>query len=139
MAARLAAAGTVFYLGVVNVGAFGLFGYDKFQAANGGWRVRETDLCKSALFGGWLGGMVAMQAFRHKTLKTSFQEKYVAATAKSAATGGIILAIACRNAVFRSSLIGSARSALLLASDIVGKSGGNIRGKLRDRRDPRRR
>jgi uncharacterized membrane protein YsdA (DUF1294 family) len=50
---RLAARGTLVYLGVVNVGAGALFGYDKLQAQSGGWRVSEADLCKTALAGGW--------------------------------------------------------------------------------------
>jgi uncharacterized membrane protein YsdA (DUF1294 family) len=110
-------------LGAVNVGAFGLFGYDKMQASNGGWRVSEADLCKSALFGGWLGGMLAMAAFRHKTRKASFQEKFMVASAKSAATGGAALALACRNAAFRMSFTGGARGALAALSNVVSKAG----------------
>ncbi len=41
--------GLLAYFGVVNVGAFGLFAYDKAQAVRGGWRVRERDLQLSAL------------------------------------------------------------------------------------------
>lgn len=66
------------YFSAVNVGSAGLFWYDKRQALNRGWRVRERDLCLSALVGGWIGGMVAMETFRHKTAKKSFQEKYYA-------------------------------------------------------------
>jgi uncharacterized membrane protein YsdA (DUF1294 family) len=68
MASALAR-GTLFYLSAVNVGSVALFGYDKIQAINGGWRVSEAHLCRSALLGGWLGGLVAMQLFRHKTSK----------------------------------------------------------------------
>lgn len=67
--ARIAARGSLVYLGAVNVGSVALFGWDKFQAQNGGWRVSEADLCKTALAGGWLGGFMAMQLFRHKTRK----------------------------------------------------------------------
>lgn len=57
------------YLAGVNVGAAGLFGWDKLQATAGGWRVSERDLCRSAVAGGWLGGLLAMHLFRHKTRK----------------------------------------------------------------------
>lgn len=69
MAVRVAARGSLLYLGAVNAGSAVLFGYDKIQAQNGGWRVREADLCKSALLGGWIGGFLAMHMFRHKTQK----------------------------------------------------------------------
>jgi uncharacterized membrane protein YsdA (DUF1294 family) len=67
--ASKAALGTVYYLSAVNIGSVALFGYDKFQAQNGGWRVSEKHLCQSALLGGWIGGLIAMQLFRHKTYK----------------------------------------------------------------------
>ncbi|DBA88787.1 TPA: hypothetical protein ACH3X1_004202 [Trebouxia sp. C0004] len=38
-----------------------------------------TTLCLTALAGGWMGGMWALQQFRHKTAKKSFQDKYRAA------------------------------------------------------------
>lgn len=69
MAAQLVARSTLVYLGAVNAGSVALFGYDKTQAQNGGWRVSEADLCRSALLGGWIGGLLAMQVFRHKTQK----------------------------------------------------------------------
>lgn len=50
---RLAARGSLVYLGAVNAGAAALFGYDKLQAQAGAWRVSEADLCKTALAGGW--------------------------------------------------------------------------------------
>jgi uncharacterized membrane protein YsdA (DUF1294 family) len=34
----------------------------------------------SALIGGWLGGILAQQAFRHKTKKRAFQIPYFTAT-----------------------------------------------------------
>ena len=64
------------YALVVNVGAFGLFGLDKFLAVNKQYRVPENVLHGSALLGGWIGGMFAMQTFRHKTVKQSFQVPY---------------------------------------------------------------
>ncbi|KAL2911051.1 hypothetical protein HK105_209503, partial [Polyrhizophydium stewartii] len=51
------------------------------QANTHGWRVRERDLHLSAALGGWIGGLYAMQGVRHKTVKKSFQQPYMIATA----------------------------------------------------------
>lgn len=52
---------------------FLLYGYDKYQAQRGGWRVPEARLHLLSLFGGWPGGFLAQRLFRHKTCKRSFQ------------------------------------------------------------------
>lgn len=78
------------YFGVVNVGAFGLFWYDKNQAQTGGWRVPEKTLQLSALLGGWIGGMIAMETFRHKTKKTSFRQPYFMAVALNAGISALL-------------------------------------------------
>lgn len=67
--AQILARGTLLYLGTVNLGSVALFGYDKFQAQREEYRVSEKALCRSAWAGGWAGGLVAMQLFRHKTRK----------------------------------------------------------------------
>lgn len=51
---------------------FLLFGYDKFQAKRGGWRIPERVLLSLSLFGGGIGGLAGMLAFRHKTRKKIF-------------------------------------------------------------------
>lgn len=51
---------------------FLLFGYDKFQAKRGGWRIPEKVLLGLSLFGGGLGGLAGMLVFRHKTRKNIF-------------------------------------------------------------------
>lgn len=100
MAAPLAR-GTIVYLSTVNVGALSLFAYDKAQASRGGWRVSEQQLCQTALFGGWLGGLVAMQLLHHKTRKISFQKKYVSALATNAAVMLPVLAFMGGNTSYR--------------------------------------
>ncbi|KYQ93995.1 hypothetical protein DLAC_04890 [Tieghemostelium lacteum] len=70
----------------INVGSAGLFYYDKQQAIQHKWRVRESTLQLSGLLGGWIGGMWAMQAFKHKRSKESFKNKYYACVA-----GNVIL------------------------------------------------
>lgn len=60
------------YTLVVNSFTFLLYGYDKMQARNLEWRVRETTLHFLALIGGWPGALVGMHFFQHKTRKTAF-------------------------------------------------------------------
>ena len=51
---------------------FLLFGYDKFQAKRGGWRIPEKVLLGLSLLGGGIGGLAGMLVFRHKTRKNYF-------------------------------------------------------------------
>ncbi len=112
--AQVLARGTIFYLGSVNVGSVALFGYDKMQAKRGEQRVSEKALCRSATFGGWAGGLLAMQLFRHKTRKKvrsalrfvqpliinttqSFQQKYVAAIGQNFASMGLAMILLTRS------------------------------------------
>ncbi|KAJ3120086.1 hypothetical protein HK098_004885 [Nowakowskiella sp. JEL0407] len=69
------------YLGGINIYSYGLFAYDKNQAKTGGWRVRERTLQLTGLLGGWIGGMMAMQQFRHKTVKKEFTNVYYSCVA----------------------------------------------------------
>jgi len=77
------------YLATVNALSYALFGYDKQQAKSGGWRVPERTLWLTALFGGWIGGMIAMEHFHHKTKKTEFRTPYFLATGLNAAALGV--------------------------------------------------
>ncbi len=61
------------YLAVLNLLAFFLYGYDKWMAASQSRRVAESALLGVALMGGSAGALTAMQLFRHKTRKVSFQ------------------------------------------------------------------
>ncbi len=62
-----------------------MFGFDKWQASRGRWRVRESALIWLGLLGGWPGGMLGMMVFRHKSAKRSFQFKYALAVIPFAA------------------------------------------------------
>ncbi|MGE5417959.1 MAG: DUF1294 domain-containing protein [Acidobacteriota bacterium] len=64
---------SVIYLIVINVTTMVIFGWDKLQARSGGRRIRERDLLLLAIFGGSLGGLLAMYLFRHKTRHLKFQ------------------------------------------------------------------
>ena len=52
--------------------AFGLFWFDKRQARDHGWRVRESSLLLAALFGGF-GAWMGQHLLRHKTRKEPFR------------------------------------------------------------------
>ena len=49
-----------------------VFGWDKFRASRGGWRVAENTLHLLCLLGGWPGGLLGRALFRHKTQKQPF-------------------------------------------------------------------
>ena len=56
-----------FYLVVINLVAFLMFGVDKSRARKHQWRVAERSLFLVALVGGSLGAICGMFFFRHKT------------------------------------------------------------------------
>ena len=66
------------YLAFINIFTIIIFWYDKFKARGwcGGWRVSETTLHLTALFGGWFGGKYAMWKFQHKIRKEEFVRRY---------------------------------------------------------------
>jgi uncharacterized membrane protein YsdA (DUF1294 family)/cold shock CspA family protein len=79
---------------------FLVYGWDKTAAEGGRWRTKETTLNSLALIGGWPGGWIAQQAFRHKSRKISFQVEFwiavainVAALAWLVKSGGDPLAL----------------------------------------------
>jgi uncharacterized membrane protein YsdA (DUF1294 family) len=53
--------------------SFVVYGYDKFKAVRGGYRVPENQLHLLALSGGFLGCALGMALFRHKIRKTPFK------------------------------------------------------------------
>ena len=59
--------------------AFAMYGIDKRQAEQGGWRVPEVLLHGLALIGGVIGAWAGRAAFRHKTQKPVFTIVLVAA------------------------------------------------------------
>lgn len=67
------------WFGFTSVMAFVLFGCDKHAAGRSGDRVPERHLIVVAAMGGWLGGLLGMFFFRHKTVKVSFQLKFAVA------------------------------------------------------------
>ncbi|MBK8001444.1 MAG: DUF1294 domain-containing protein [Verrucomicrobia bacterium] len=67
------------WFGFTSLMAFVLFGYDKLKAGGSSDRVPERHLIVVSAMGGWLGGLLAMLFFRHKTVKVSFQLKFAVA------------------------------------------------------------
>lgn len=57
----------VLYLAVINLITFIVFTVDKKRARLHKWRVSEKTLFLLAAFGGSLGAIAGMYAFRHKT------------------------------------------------------------------------
>ena len=60
------------YFGVMTVLTVILTVYDKLSAKAGKWRVPETTLLLTGLFGGAFGEFVTMQIIRHKTQHRKF-------------------------------------------------------------------
>jgi uncharacterized membrane protein YsdA (DUF1294 family) len=56
----------------INALAAYLFQEDKRRAVKREWRISERTLQGTALAGGWLGGMWAMNRYHHKTKKERF-------------------------------------------------------------------
>ena len=63
-------------LAIVSPVSFLTYGWDKRQAKLDGWRVPEKTLHSIDAIGGWPGGFLAQQIFRHKTRKMPFQIKF---------------------------------------------------------------
>jgi uncharacterized membrane protein YsdA (DUF1294 family) len=63
----------------MNALAFAAFGFDKWRARRSGGRVSEFNLALLGALGGWPGGLLGMNIFRHKTAKWTFKLKYAAA------------------------------------------------------------
>lgn len=75
------------WFGGWSVIAFLAFGFDKWRAGRSGQRVSEMTLVLLGAIGGWLGGFIGMNLFRHKTAKWTFKLKYALALLPFAAAG----------------------------------------------------
>lgn len=65
------------FLFVINLIAFGTFGFDKWQAKKHQWRISENTLLGISLLGGILGAASGMILFNHKVSKKSFLVKFI--------------------------------------------------------------
>ena len=67
------AIGYLVLLTAMSLATFVMYGWDKRQARNDGWRVPEVRLHVAAFLGGWPGAFAGQNYFRHKTQKLSFK------------------------------------------------------------------
>jgi uncharacterized membrane protein YsdA (DUF1294 family) len=67
---------SVYILGLCLI-SFILYGVDKHAAKRSKQRISEKTLLLFDLVGGWPGGLIAQNLFRHKTKKTSYRVKFV--------------------------------------------------------------
>ncbi|MEA4894745.1 MAG: DUF1294 domain-containing protein [Oscillospiraceae bacterium] len=61
-----------YWLTIINVVSCTAMFMDKYRAQHQKWRIPEKTLFTFALFGGSLGGIIGMYAFRHKTRHKKF-------------------------------------------------------------------
>lgn len=63
----------VFYLVILNVLTFLLYGIDKWKAKRSRWRIPESALLGMAAVGGSVGAWLGMRVWRHKTQHKKFR------------------------------------------------------------------
>jgi len=62
-----------YYLIVINIVTFLVYGIDKWKAKQGRWRISEATLLMLAVIGGTIGALLGMQVWRHKTMHKKFR------------------------------------------------------------------
>ena len=78
-------------LAVLSAIAFILYGADKSRAKRGAWRIPEKVLLGFSFFGGAVGGLLGMLAFRHKTKHWYFWAVNILGLLWQAALAGVLL------------------------------------------------
>ncbi len=63
----------LFYLVIINVVTFFMYGIDKWKAKKSKWRIRETALLGLAVLGGSIGAWLGMKVWHHKTQHKKFK------------------------------------------------------------------
>jgi uncharacterized membrane protein YsdA (DUF1294 family) len=63
----------IYYLTVINVIAFLMYGMDKWKAKRGSWRISEATLLLMAVAGGSIGALLGMNVWHHKTMHKKFK------------------------------------------------------------------
>ena len=58
----------LYYLIVINVVTFLIYGIDKWKAKQGSWRISEATLLILAVIGGSIGALLGMKIWHHKTM-----------------------------------------------------------------------
>ena len=63
----------LYYLIVINVVTFLIYGIDKWNAKQGSWRISEASLLILAVIGGSIGALLGMKIWHHKTMHKKFK------------------------------------------------------------------
>ena len=63
----------LYYLIVINVVTFLVYGIDKWKAKKGSWRISEATLLILAAIGGSIGALLGMKIWHHKTMHKKFK------------------------------------------------------------------
>lgn len=63
----------LYFLSLVNVVTFVVYGVDKLKARKSWWRIPESTLLLLALLGGSVGAWCGMKVWHHKTLHMKFR------------------------------------------------------------------
>ena len=63
----------LYYLIVINIVTFQVYGIDKWKAKQGSWRISEATLLALAVIGGSIGALLGMQVWHHKTMHLKFK------------------------------------------------------------------
>ena len=63
----------IFYLVIINIITFFLYGVDKWKAQRARWRIPESVLLGMAAIGGSVGAWLGMRVWRHKTQHAKFR------------------------------------------------------------------
>ena len=63
----------LYYLIVINIVTFLVYGIDKLKAKQGSWRISEATLLIFAVIGGSIGALLGMKVWRHKTMHKKFK------------------------------------------------------------------
>lgn len=63
----------LYYLGIINVITFLVYGIDKLKAKKGKWRIPEATLLLLAVIGGSIGAWLGINVWHHKTMHKKFK------------------------------------------------------------------
>ena len=63
----------LYYLIVINIVTFLVYGIDKRKAKQGSWRISEAILLILAVIGGSIGALLGIKVWHHKTMHKKFK------------------------------------------------------------------
>ena len=63
----------LYYLIVITIVTFLVYGIDKWKAKQGSWRISEATLLILAVIGGSIGALLGMKIWHHKTMHKKFK------------------------------------------------------------------